>query len=293
MTKLVPVARALAVALSVAAAASCSKGSSPTAAPTPTPIAAPTPTPTLAPTPAPVRMVEQGCTSGRGSAQASCSRSTSFYLADLDSAIDQVVREHPEYFNLHETRGEGAYKILNRDAYTSAVIDALAQRGYCAALDMFRDYFLLKRDDDRSEQFEIEGPSDFIRRGYQSFSTSCHPASFPLAVTEVVVKMWVGLYDFTCDLPSQAPPAPEKSLPMTCDGYITATPKDKNLKTVPAAAHGPDITWFVRNGEDRVVRMLDWNQPFNKRVVPLTPGEFSICATVLEVTGCFNGEVVP
>src|SRR5262245_35687402 len=136
MTKLVPVARLLTVAVSVVAlpAVGCSKGSSPTTAPpppTPTPIAAPPPTAS----PSAVRMVEQGCTSGRGSAQASCSRASSFYLADLDAAIDQVVREHPEYFNLRETRGEGSYKILNRGAYTAAVIDALGQRGYCAALD--------------------------------------------------------------------------------------------------------------------------------------------------------------
>jgi hypothetical protein len=291
MKTLVPGARVCAVAFAVIAGG-CSKGSSPTtAAPAPTPTP-PLPAPTPTPSSSVVRMVEQGCTSGRGTANASCTRSSSFYLADLDAAIDQVIREHPEYFNLRENRGEGAYKIVNRNAYTAAVIDALGQRGYCAALDMFRDYFLLKRDDDRSEQFEIEGPSDFIRRGYQSFSSSCHPASFPLAVTEVVVKMWVGLYDFTCDPPSAAPPAPDKTLPMACDGYVTATPKDKNLKTVPAAAHGPDITWFVRNGENRI-RFLDWNQPFNRRVVPLSPGDFSICATVLEVTGCFNGEIVP
>jgi hypothetical protein len=237
-------------------------------------------------------MVEEGCTDGRGTADAACTRSSSFYLADMDAAIEQVAREHPEYFNLSETRGVGSYRILHRDAYTSAVLDALGQRGYCAALDMYRDFFLLKLGDDRSEQFEIEGPSGFVRRGYPSFWNACRPAAFPLEATAVVVKMWVGLYDFECDSESQKPGAPEKSLPLSCDGYITATPKDKDLRTVPPTAHGPDITWFVRNGEERI-RLLDWNQPFNKRVVPLVAGEFSVCATVLEVTGCFNGVVVP
>jgi hypothetical protein len=237
-------------------------------------------------------VVEQGCTQGRGTAEASCSRASSLYLADLDAAIEQVVREHPEYFNLGETRGPGAYRIRERDAYTAAVIDVLGRQGLCAALDMYRDFFLLKRGDDVSEQFEIEGPSGFVRRGQASYWNSCHPAAFPLEATAVVVKMWVGLYDFECDHQSQEPAAPEKSLPLSCDGYVTATPKDKNLRTVPPSAHGSDITWFVRNGEERI-RLLDGNQPFNKRVVPLVAGEFSICATVLEVTGCFNGEVVP
>ncbi len=290
MRSLMPVACALAASLLVA---SCSKEASPTtAAPIPTPSSTAPPPPAPTPVPASLHMVEQGCTQGRGTAEASCSRSCSLYLADLDAAIEQVVREHPEYFNLGEKRGEGSYRILHRDAYTAAVIDALGSQGICAALDMYRDFFLLKRGDDVSEQFEIEGPSGFIRRGSASYWNSCRPAAFPLEATAVVVKMWVGLYDFTCDLPSQAPAAPEKLLPLSCDGYVTATPKDKNLRTVPAAAHGPDITWFVRNGEERI-KLIDWNQPFNKRVVPVLPGEFSICATVLEVTGCFNGEVVP
>jgi hypothetical protein len=292
MPKLVPGVCALAVALPLLAAIGCSRGSSgssPTTllpAPTPAPVVPPPPT-----APPTARMVEQGCTSGRGTADAACSRSSSFYLADMDAAIEQVVREHPEYFNLTEKRGEGSYRILRRDAYTSAVLDALGQRGYCAALDMYRDFFLLKLGDDRSEQFEIEGPSGFVRRGYASFWNACRPAAFPLEATAVVVKMWVGLYDFECDDPAQAPPAPEKSLPLSCDGYITATPKDKNLRTVPPSAHGPDIEWFVRNGQERI-RLLDWNQPFNKRVVPLVAGEFSVCAKVLDVTGCFNGEIV-
>ena len=156
---------------------------------------------------------------------------------------------------------------------------------------MYRDFFLLKRGDDVSEQFEIEGPSGFIRRGGASYWNSCRPAAFPLAVTAVVTKMWVGLYDFLCDDKSMHP-VPETTLPLSCDGYITATPKDKDLRTVPATAHGPEITWFVRNGEERI-KLLDWNQPFNKRVVPVLAGEFSVCATVLEVTACFNGAVVP
>ncbi len=289
MRNLVPVACALAASLSILAA--CSKGSSPTTVAPVTPPPAPAPTPTPPPTPTPAPVVEQGCTEGRGTLDASCSRGSSLYLSDLDGAIEQTVREHPEYFNLGETRGPGAYKIVRRDAYTAAVIDTLGRQGTCAALDMYRDFFLLKRGDDLSEQFEVEGPSGFIRRGGASYWNTCRPAAFPLAVTAVVTKMWVGLYDFLCDDKSMHP-VPERTLPLSCDGYVTATPKDKDLRTVPATAHGPDITWFVRNGEERI-KLLDWNQPFNKRVVPVMTGEFSICATVLEVTGCFNGEVVP
>jgi len=271
--------------------ASCSGGSSPTTPASPTPLPTAVTTVPAAPTPPP-HYVEAGCTQGQGTVDASCSKDPSQFLADVNAAIDQVVREHPEYFNLKETRGEGSYKIRERDAYTSAVIANLGQRGLCGALDIYRDFFLVKRNDSLSEQFEIEGPSGFIRRGAPSYWTACHPAAFPLEATAVVVKMWVGLYEYQCD-PSYVPPLLEQTLPMACDGLITATPKDKYLKTVPAAAHGPDISWFVRNGEHRTIEMRDGEQPFNKRLVPLQPGEFSVCATVLQVTGCFNGEVVP
>jgi hypothetical protein len=289
MRRFAPVACVLAAAIPLVG--SCSKASSPTTS-APVPAPTPTPPPQTAPTPTSSRVVEQGCTQGQGTAAANCSRQSSLFLADLDAAIEQLIREHPEYFNLGEKRGDGGFRILQRDSYTAAVIEILGGQGICAALDMYRDFFLLKRGDDASEQFEIEGPSGFIRRGAASYWTSCRPAAFPLEATAVVVKMWVGLYGFSCDEKGQAPAAPEKSLPLSCDGYVTATPKDKDLRTVPPSAHGPDIAWFVRNGSDRI-RLLDWNQPFNKRVVPLVAGEFSICATVLEVTGCFNGEVVP
>jgi hypothetical protein len=275
---------------------SCSGGSSPTspASPPPSPVSVTTPPAAPTPTPGP-RYVEAGCTQGQGTVDASCGKDQSLLLADVNATIEQVIREHPGYFDLKQTRGEGSYKIVQRDAYTNAVIAGLGDRGLCAALNMYRDAFLVKRNDARSEQFEVEGPSDFIQRGPQSYDAACTPAAFPLEATAVVVKMWVGLYEYQC-YPWFMPPVIGSTLPMACDGLITATPKDKSLRTVPMAAHGPDISWFVRNGEDRI-ELRDSDpalfNPFNKRLVPLAPGDFSVCATVLQVTGCFNGQVVP
>jgi hypothetical protein len=271
------------------AASSCSGRSSPT---TPQPSPTVTLPPVTRPTPPPV-VVEQGCTAGHGVASAECSRTSSLFLPDLDAAIEQVALQHPELLDRQKQRSDGAYRILARDGYIAAVIDALGQRGLCAAVDMYRDFFLVKRGDEMSEEFLIEGPGDYVRRGPASYGASCAPAAFPLTPAEVVVKMFVGLYYLPCE-PGVTPPHPDdKKLPLRCEGLVTATPKDKNLRTVPAFAHGPDVTWFVRNGEHRI-EVFDYDQPFNKRVRPLFTGPFSLCATVLgNVTSCLNGEVVP
>jgi hypothetical protein len=50
------------------------------------------------------------------------------FLPDLDAAIDQVVREHPDYFNLDEQQGPGGYRLLKRDAYVAAVVAAAGKR---------------------------------------------------------------------------------------------------------------------------------------------------------------------
>ncbi len=48
-----------------------------------------------------------------------------------------------------------------------------------------------------------------------------------------------------------------------------------------------------RNGEQRIVVGDEPSSTFNKTLDPRPPGELSICATVLGVTSCLNGEVVP
>ncbi len=270
----------------------CSSGPSPTSPPTP---AVSTPTTLPGPTPPPFQAVEKGCTSGRGSASASCnrSRSGSVFLADLDAAIDQVVREHPDYFNLNEQQGPGGYRLLNRDAYVAAVIAAAGKRGLCAAVDIFGESFELKRADDQSEEFFIETRLRFLQRGEGSYGATCTPAAFPLEAKEVVVKMFVGLYGFECEA-GVIPPLPDaRKLPLACIGFVTATPKDVNHRSVPPEVHGSDIEWFVRNGEHRIDVSDEPSSTFNKILKPLGIGEFSICATVLGVTECLNGEVVP
>ena len=215
------------------------------------------------------------------------------FLPDLDAAIDQVVREHPDYFNLDEQQGTGGYRLLKREPYVAAVIAAAGKRGLCAAEDMFGEILMVKRGDDQSEEFAIETPRSFLRRGEGSYGATCTPAAFPLEARDVVVKMFVGLYGFECRDGFVPPHPDDRKLPLSCIGFVTATPKDVNHRSVPPEVHGSGIEWFVRNGEHRLEVSDEPASTFNKVLRPLATGEFSICATVLGVTECLNGEVVP
>ena len=41
-------------------------------------------------------------------------------------------------------------------------------------------------------------------------------------------------------------------MPLGCDGFATATPKQRNGQDVPSWIHGSDIQWELREGHDVV-----------------------------------------
>jgi hypothetical protein len=82
-------------------------------------------------------------------------------------------------------------------------------------------------------------------------------------------------------------------LPVGCKGSLTATPKYANGDDVPASIHGPNIEWELEFGAG-VVQVKDSKMSvFNKDLIGLKVGTFSLCATVRDVRGCLNGTVTP
>ena len=82
-------------------------------------------------------------------------------------------------------------------------------------------------------------------------------------------------------------------LPVGCKGALTATPKYANGDDVPASIHGPNIEWELESGAG-VVQVKDSKMSiFNKDLIGLKVGTFSLCATVRDVKGCLNGTVTP
>jgi hypothetical protein len=111
------------------------------------------------------------------SREVTCGRESSQFLSAVGTAIDKVVREHPELFDLNARQpGEGWYKITNVAAYDTAVGEALKAQGLCARHD--GEELVVKSTNTVSEHFDISTTEGNVRRGDGSYRSSCYPAAF-------------------------------------------------------------------------------------------------------------------
>src|SRR5450432_3180431 len=154
----------------------------PVLTPTPAPAATPTPAapapgnPTPAP-PAPPSGSTCGLGPGNGSGN-NCPLEHPSFLSDVEAALDQVTSQHPELFNLKDTRGgcDNCYFIKNTDAYWAAVTAAVQARGLCATND--GEELAVKNTNSFNDQYDIVTGDGYIRRQLGSYRSTCHPAWF-------------------------------------------------------------------------------------------------------------------
>jgi hypothetical protein len=146
--------------------------------PTPLPGTGPGPGPTPPPPEPPQPPTGQGCQlppgsgSGRG-----CPRDSPSFLAEVESALDQLVRQEPGIFNLNRAQGcESCYQVDNVDRYVSRMVDLMAQRGLCAKWD--GEELNVKRSNSFSDHYDIITSSNYIRRQGGSYRATCRPAAF-------------------------------------------------------------------------------------------------------------------
>jgi hypothetical protein len=273
--------------------ASCGGGTAPVTPAAPVVVAA---------DPAPSRGGEgasaNSCPLGKGDPAAECAKRSPELLAAMDAAIDRIVRERPDLFNTQEEAGAntGQYRVLDRDAYVDGVIANLRAAGLCAERTLDRERVQVKSANTFSEEWDVLTSSGFIRRGSYSYRQTCEPAVFPVEAPDLIAYVRTAFFSFECSAGVSAPPPPEGKLPLGCDGFVTATPKQRNGTDVPSWIHGTGIEWELREGSD-VVRVEPdprFSNPFNK--VLRTTGKvdgFVLCATVLGKTGCLNGRTIP
>jgi len=148
--------------------------------PVPTPAApAPAPNPSPAESAPPPPPTGSGCGVGAGNGSgANCPRESPSFLAELESALDQLVREEPQLFNLNKTsKGCGnCYQIVNADRYVQRVAQLMSQRGLCGHYD--GEELAVKRTNAFNDQYDIFTSDYFIRRQLGSYRSTCHPAWF-------------------------------------------------------------------------------------------------------------------
>jgi hypothetical protein len=284
-----------AVAAAAALAASSCGGAS-------SPVAAVSATSAPDPTPSPVGGGENAtastCPIGKGDPTASCSKSSPQLLAAVEAAIDRLVREQPQLFNLQEEAGEntGQYRVLSAEGYLDGLIANLRAAGLCAERTLDRERLVVKSTNTFSEEWDVLSSSGFIRRGSNSHVHTCTPASFPVDPQDLIAYVRTVFFSFECPPGVVVPNYRERRMPVGCDGFVTATPRTHDDERVPPWIHGPDVEWELREGAD-VVRVdpdTRFGNPFNKIVRSTgVVGGFVLCATVLGKEGCLNGQTIP
>jgi hypothetical protein len=275
----------------VATALSCSGGGSSPSAPAPGPspsAAAPSPSaPPSSPTP-----TATACKFGMGTPDTFCARRSPALLDTVDGAIDKLVQQHPDWFNVNDINGPGGYKVLrNPTDYYQGVVANLQAAGLCAETDTTS--VSVRNGVDFSEDYDILLGSGFIRRGSGSYRQTCEPPSFPLDLSLVISYVRVGFYSIRCPDGVATPRNGEDKLPVGCTGFVTATAKTKDNLDVNPNLVGDRIEWSL-DQESEHVRVSDFaDVDFNKIVFGVDPGHYILCAQIKAFRGCQFGEVEP
>jgi len=213
------------------------------------------------------------------------------FLDKVDAAIDQLVQQRPEIFEMGDAAGPGGYRVLDNDKYQAGVVKNLEAMAFCAVSE--NGQIQLKNSNEFSETYDILLSSQHIRRGEGSYRATSNPPAFPLDAADLIDGIRVAFFGFDCPDGITPPNNGQGKLPVGCVGFVTATPKTKDNKDVDPRVHGPDIQWIHWEGHEQV-KVEDFpGVTFNKTLVGLEEGGFRLCAVVKGVEGCLNGTVIP
>jgi hypothetical protein len=102
-----------------------------------------------------------------------CRRESPTFMADVDAALDELIREQP---NLFENTG-GGLRVTSTGQFYVAFLRKLDARGVCAAFD--GEEVGMKNSDAFNDQFHMVTSDQILRRGESSYRATCFPASFP------------------------------------------------------------------------------------------------------------------
>jgi hypothetical protein len=154
-----------------------------------TPVASTPPT-TVSPQPTPTPPTGGGspstsCPLGKGDESAICDRATTKLLPELEAAMDRLIQQKPELFDLNDEYAEGtrAYKVVDHQGYINGLVAQLQAAGLCAEFDVDdpgQETILAKSDNDHSESFDVLLSTGHMRRGGGMYRETCTPASFPV-----------------------------------------------------------------------------------------------------------------
>jgi hypothetical protein len=166
----------LALALCSSLLVSCGSSSPAQPGVVPTPAATPTPVP---PPSKPLSVIPACALPASTPAALECRKPDSKLGIDVNAAIDRAIAERNDLFDLSNVNG--GPRILNVEAYMTAVVSALGEGGVCARIEPEGE-IAVKGDNGASEQWIVASrvgwgvPTDhWVQRKYIG---TCYPATF-------------------------------------------------------------------------------------------------------------------
>jgi hypothetical protein len=90
----------------------------------------------------------------------------------VNVAVDRVITEHPEYFDLADSFGD-SIRVKDRARYIRAVVANIHAQGVCANEEI--EEIQVKNTNDYHEQYNLWSSSGYTRKSY---ITTCFPAQF-------------------------------------------------------------------------------------------------------------------
>lgn len=161
-------------------AVSCGNDSTPAVPSAPVPS---TPPPTPDP-PSGGGATTSTCPLGEGDPYAPCEKDFPELYEYVEAAIDALVVEQPELFDLDIEAGPGTrqFLVLDDQGYLDGVVSTLRAMGLCAGRAHYdAEIIQVKIDNATSEDYDIYTSDGYVRRGTGTYRQTCTPASFPIA----------------------------------------------------------------------------------------------------------------
>ena len=104
-----------------------------------------------------------------------CPKLTGQLWEYVENGIQKTIREHPEYVDLNDDLGGGAYRVRDRDKYIKSVVANIRAQGLCSNEEI--EETQVKNTNEFHEQYNIWVSSGHVRHGPRSYIT-CFPAQF-------------------------------------------------------------------------------------------------------------------
>jgi hypothetical protein len=219
---------------------SCGGGDGPSGStPVTTVPATPTPTP-------PVAGVgdsfnHASCPLGKGATGAECSRKHEALLSDVEAAMELLIQQKPQIFDLTKEYegGTRAYLVVDKEAYMEGLVANLRAAGLCSERDpddAELETIRVKDSVDFSEDYDVLLSTGHMRRGTGAYRQTCTPSSFPVERAEDAPPIGSG-----CGRPYPPPVSRFR-----CKVHLKGTPY--TLDSTPLV--GPDAAYCYAVGFD-------------------------------------------